>query len=61
MFAYQVRKIWLNLTYDCEEGTERNMHGRQASDERLYLARDKGERGLKSMKDMYKETKVRIA
>ena len=37
------------------------MHGRQASDERLYLARAKRGRGVKSMRDMYKETKVRVA
>ena len=40
---------------------ERNMHGRQGSDERLYLARAKGGRGVKSMRGMYKETKVRVA
>lgn len=37
------------------------MHGRQASNERLYLPRNKGGRGLKSMRDVYNETKVRIA
>ena len=37
------------------------MHERQASDERLYLSREYGGRGLKSMKDLYKETKVRVA
>ena len=36
------------------------MHGRQASDERLYL-RSKGGRGIKTMRDLYKETKVRVA
>ena len=40
---------------------ERKMHERQASDERLYLACGKGGRGVKSMRDLYKETKVRIA
>ena len=34
----------------------RSMLGRQASDERLYLKREKGGRGLKSMMDVYKET-----
>ena len=28
---------------------EKSMHGRQVSDERLYLPRDRGERGLKSL------------
>ena len=40
---------------------EEKMHGRQASDERLYLPRSKGGRGIKSMRDLYKETKVRVA
>ena len=34
------------------------MHRRQASDERLYM---RSGRGLKSMKDLYTETKVRVA
>ena len=38
-----------------------NMLGRQASDERLYLKREKRGRGLKSLRDTYKETKVRVA
>ena len=42
------------------EPRERNMHRRQASDERLYLARASGRRQVKSMKIMYKETKVRV-
>ena len=37
------------------------MHGRQASDERLYMRRENGGSGLKSMKDLYEETKVRVA
>ena len=40
---------------------EEKMHGRQASDERLYLPRSKGGRGIKSMRDLYKETKVLVA
>ena len=39
----------------------RSMLGRQASDERLYLKREKGGRGLKSMMDVYKETRLRAA
>ena len=39
----------------------RSMLGRQASDERLYLKREKGGRGLKSMMDVYKETRLRVA
>ena len=38
----------------------RNMLGRQGSDERLYLKREDGGRGLKSMRDVYKETRVRV-
>ena len=40
---------------------DNKMHGRQASDEWLYMRREYGERGLKHMKDLYKETKVRVA
>ena len=40
---------------------DNKMHGRQASDERLYMRREKGGRGLKSMRDLYEETKVRVA
>ena len=40
---------------------EKGMHGRQASDERLYMKNCDGGRGLKSMKDVYEDTKVRIA
>ena len=39
----------------------KNMHGRQSSDERLYLSRNLGGRGLKCLRDMYVETKIRIA
>ena len=37
------------------------MHGQQSSNERLYLPRDKGGRGLKSFEDIFVETKSRIA
>ena len=43
------------------ELTERKLYGRQATNERLYLACDRCGRGVKSMRDMYKETRVRIA
>ena len=36
------------------------MLGRQRSDERLYLKREDGCRGLKSMRDVYKETRLRV-
>ena len=39
----------------------KNMLGRQASYERLYLKREKGGRGLKSLRDVYKETRLRVA
>ena len=38
----------------------RYMLGRQGSDERLYLKREDGGRGLKSMRDVYKETRLRV-
>ena len=39
----------------------KNMRGRQSSDERSYLSRNLGGRGLKSLRDMYMETNIRIA
>ncbi len=38
----------------------KNIHGRESSDERLYLARNLGGRGLKSLRDVFMETKIRI-
>ena len=38
----------------------KNMLGKQASDERLCLKREKGERGLKSLRDTYKETRLSV-
>ena len=40
---------------------ENNMHGKQCSDEKLYLRRELGGRGLKSLKNVYAETKLRVA
>ena len=40
---------------------ERKFHGRQASDERLYMRREEGGRGLMSFKDVYAPTKARVA
>ena len=37
------------------------IHGRQASNTRLYLPRSKGGIGMKSIWDVYNETKVRVA
>ena len=39
----------------------KNMLGRHSSDERLYMKREQGGRGLKSMKDIYQETRLRVA
>ena len=36
-------------------------HGRQSNNERLYLMRNKDGRGLKSFKEVYNETKTRVA
>ena len=38
-----------------------NMLGRQSSDKRLYLKRDVGGRGLKSLQDVFVETRLRVA
>eukprot|EP00112_Aurelia_sp_Birch-Aquarium-sp1_P018888 Seg4583.3 transcript_id=Seg4583.3/GoldUCD/mRNA.D3Y31 product="hypothetical protein" protein_id=Seg4583.3/GoldUCD/D3Y31 len=40
---------------------DNKIHGRQASDVRLYTRRENGGRGLKSMKDLYEESKMRFA
>ena len=40
---------------------QNGLHGKQSSDERLYMKRANGGRGLKSLQDVYKETKVRVA
>ena len=39
----------------------KNMLGMQASDERLYLKREDGGRGIKLLRDIYKETRLRVA
>ena len=36
------------------------MLGKQSSDERLYLRREDGGRGIKLLKDIYKETRLRV-
>ena len=38
-----------------------NILGKQGSDERLYLKREDGGRGIKSMRDVYQETRLRVA
>ena len=38
----------------------KKMLGKQASDERLYLKRKDGGRGIKSLRDTYRETRVRV-
>ena len=39
----------------------KNMLGKQSSDERLYLIREDGGRGIKSLRDICKESKLRVA
>ena len=39
----------------------KNMLGKQANNGRLYLKREKDGRGLKSLKDTYKETRLPVA
>ena len=39
----------------------KNMLGKQSSDETLYLRRRDGGRGIKSLKDIYKGTRLRVA
>ena len=39
----------------------KNMLGKKSSDERLYLRKEDGGRGIKSLKYIYKETRLRVA
>ena len=39
----------------------KNMLGKQSSNNRLYLIREDGGKGIKSLKDIYKETRLRVA
>ena len=39
----------------------KNVLGKQSKDKRLYLRREDGGRGIKSLKDIYKETRLRVA
>ena len=38
----------------------KNMLGKQSSNERLYLIREDGGRGMKSLREIYKETRLRV-
>ena len=40
---------------------KKEFHVKQASDKRLYGKRGDGARGLKSFRELYEETKVRVA
>ena len=39
----------------------KNMQGKQSSNQRLYPRRQDGGRGIKSLKDIYKDTRLRVA
>ena len=39
----------------------KNMLGKQSSNDRLYLIRKDGGKGIKSLRDIYKETRLRVA
>ena len=39
----------------------KNVLGKQSSNERLYRIREDGGRGIKSLRDIYKETRLRVA
>ena len=42
------------------EQISKNMFGKESNNERLYLIREDGVRGIKSLRDIYKETKLRV-
>ena len=50
----------LNQVMKCELRSK-NMLGKQSSDERLHLRREDSGRGIKSLKNIYKETRLRVA
>ena len=50
----------LNQVIKCELRSK-NMLGKQSSDERLHLRREDSGRGIKSLKNIYKETRLRVA
>ena len=50
----------LDQVIKCELRSK-NMLGKQSSNERLYLIREDGGRGIKSLRDIYKETRLRVA
>ena len=65
-----IRYLWCNLRKGDIEELDMNVklplrkegfHGKQASDERLYEKGKDGGRGLKSSKEVYDETKVKVA
>ena len=39
----------------------KNMLGKKSSNETLYLRREEGGRGIKSLKDIYKQARLRVA
>ena len=43
------------------EVRSKNMLGKQSSNDRLYLIREDGGKGIKSLRDIYKETRLRVA
>ena len=42
------------------EQRSKNMFEKEPNNERLYLIREDGGRGIKSLRDIYKETKLRV-
>ena len=49
------------LDHKVKSELKKSMLGKQANDERLYLKRNQGGKGLKSMRDVYAETRTRAA
>ena len=49
----------LDQVIKCEPRSK-NMLGKQSSNERLYLIREDGGRGIKLLRDIYKETRLRV-
>ena len=61
MFANLVKESWKKWNRFLKVNSDQSKClGRQARDERLYLKREGGGRGFKSMRDVYKETRLPV-
>ena len=65
-YAVSICRFNVGELKELDQTIKRELRGKntlrkQASNERLYLKREKGGIGLKSLRDTYKETRLRVA